>query len=185
MRCKIDDCDRPARGRGWCSTHWMRWRKHGDPLTVMPPRAGNKRQDHCDVPGCEAPHHAGGYCGSHYARLKQYGDPEAPPRTPTGRPPKTGTPGYDAVHRRLRRTRGPASRHACIACGGPAREWAYQGGDPDELATQPGARREHPGLKYSLDVDRYAPMCTRCHRMKDHSLDHTKARNSDGTWGAA
>jgi len=32
--CKIDGCERPAKGRGWCTTHWARWRKYGDPLAV-------------------------------------------------------------------------------------------------------------------------------------------------------
>lgn len=30
--CKIPDCGRPARGRGWCSRHYQRWWIHGDPL---------------------------------------------------------------------------------------------------------------------------------------------------------
>ena len=32
--CSIEDCDRPAAGRGWCKMHWKRWRKSGDPLAV-------------------------------------------------------------------------------------------------------------------------------------------------------
>lgn len=30
--CNIDGCDKPARGRGWCTAHWYRWRHHGNPL---------------------------------------------------------------------------------------------------------------------------------------------------------
>lgn len=30
--CTIDGCDGKPVGRGWCSAHWQRWRKHGDPL---------------------------------------------------------------------------------------------------------------------------------------------------------
>jgi hypothetical protein len=29
--CKVEGCDKPARSRGWCNMHHLRWRKHGDP----------------------------------------------------------------------------------------------------------------------------------------------------------
>lgn len=32
--CVIEGCDRPHKAHGWCVTHYQRWRKHGDPLTV-------------------------------------------------------------------------------------------------------------------------------------------------------
>jgi hypothetical protein len=35
--CAVDGCDRPARTRGWCATHYTRWRRHGDPLPAAPP----------------------------------------------------------------------------------------------------------------------------------------------------
>ncbi len=41
--CTIDECTRPLRARGWCATHWRRWRMHGDPLfTTMPNRGQGK-----------------------------------------------------------------------------------------------------------------------------------------------
>lgn len=33
--CSIAGCSRPTEARGWCRTHYMRWRVHGDPLTVL------------------------------------------------------------------------------------------------------------------------------------------------------
>lgn len=30
--CKIDGCGNPLLARGWCSKHWQRWSKTGDPL---------------------------------------------------------------------------------------------------------------------------------------------------------
>lgn len=32
--CCIDGCDRPHEARGWCKTHYARWRANGDPLAV-------------------------------------------------------------------------------------------------------------------------------------------------------
>lgn len=30
--CSIDGCNRPYLQKGWCGSHFERWRKHGDPL---------------------------------------------------------------------------------------------------------------------------------------------------------
>lgn len=30
--CKIDGCGKPMLARGWCSAHWTRWKRHGNPL---------------------------------------------------------------------------------------------------------------------------------------------------------
>lgn len=33
QKCSFDECQNPRRSRqGWCSTHYERWRRHGDPL---------------------------------------------------------------------------------------------------------------------------------------------------------
>lgn len=34
--CTIDGCERKTNARGLCSTHYMRWRKYGNPHTVLP-----------------------------------------------------------------------------------------------------------------------------------------------------
>lgn len=31
-KCSVEGCDRTAVARGWCSKHWKRWRKYGDPV---------------------------------------------------------------------------------------------------------------------------------------------------------
>jgi hypothetical protein len=33
--CAVETCNRPSRARGWCRSHWERWRRHGDPLVVL------------------------------------------------------------------------------------------------------------------------------------------------------
>ena len=34
--CAVDGCERPASSRGWCHTHYTRWRRHGDPAVTLP-----------------------------------------------------------------------------------------------------------------------------------------------------
>lgn len=40
--CTIPGCDKRSMARGWCSKHWQRWQKHGDPnYTPAPSRVRN------------------------------------------------------------------------------------------------------------------------------------------------
>ena len=36
--CSVERCERPRHARGWCSHHWRRWHRHGDPLASRGPR---------------------------------------------------------------------------------------------------------------------------------------------------
>ena len=38
--CKIEGCGSNVLARGWCRKHYLRWYKHGDPLTVLDSLAG-------------------------------------------------------------------------------------------------------------------------------------------------
>lgn len=29
--CSVEGCEKPLRARGWCATHWSRWRRSGSP----------------------------------------------------------------------------------------------------------------------------------------------------------
>lgn len=74
--------------------------------------------------------------------------------------------GYNSMHQRTRRIRGTSSSHPCAECGEPAREWAYDYTDPNEMVEN--------GLRYSLDVNRYQPMCAHCHRLNDAQVRRSK-----------
>lgn len=71
---------------------------------------------------------------------------------------------YITVHRQLMINRGIARQFPCVACDSKADEWAYDGTDPDELKTL--TVHGYPAA-YSADLDRYQPMCRKCHRSKD------------------
>lgn len=39
MTCIIDGCTGTVKARNWCTTHYGRWQRHGDPHTVVQPKA--------------------------------------------------------------------------------------------------------------------------------------------------
>ncbi len=88
MECGVDGCDRLAVSRGWCTAHYMRWYKHGDPLGggAMRPRRQALARQRCTVEDCDRPRGAAdGLCKMHAIRRKRHGDPAV--RKPGGKPP--------------------------------------------------------------------------------------------------
>lgn len=66
--CSIGGCSKPVRSRGWCSTHYSRWKAHGDPNVCLKPRTASVRGTRCDVDGCDQPVRAKSLCREHYQR---------------------------------------------------------------------------------------------------------------------
>lgn len=69
-----------------------------------------------------------------------------------------------SAHTRLHRLWGKASQYACVECGEPAREWAYDGTDPSQLY---GLSDHGSWVLYSRFPEFYMPMCFPCHRRRD------------------
>lgn len=40
--CSIPDCDKRHEARGWCATHYQRWRAHGDPSIILQARGDDE-----------------------------------------------------------------------------------------------------------------------------------------------
>lgn len=146
--CSIVGCEKPARGHGWCSAHYTRWRRNGHPLAVKPPRPIRL----CEVDGCGRKHSAHGFCRKHRERYEKHGDPTVLAfRSGESSPMWVGERvSYSALHTRIRHQRGWATEHPCAECGEPANEWAFD---------------EPTG--YSTDLSRYRPLCYICHRKAD------------------
>src|SRR5690625_5273114 len=82
MECSVTACERPAYKRQMCNSHYIRWRRHGDPSIMK--HARYEPGQRCAVEECERPVLAKVYCKPHYARNAKYGDPmaSAAPRHP-------------------------------------------------------------------------------------------------------
>lgn len=79
--CKVESCTRPSRGRGYCSTHYARWRKGIDLAKPIQLHPGDRI---CEVKACSKPYLAKGYCGTHYYRYQRGLDLDTPIRRPRG-----------------------------------------------------------------------------------------------------
>jgi DNA-directed RNA polymerase subunit RPC12/RpoP len=81
ITCSFPECVKAARARGWCSTHYERWRKHGSPdivLDPVPPPASPRTQlAECRVDGCRKAPWARNLCDAHYQKFRKYGDATA------------------------------------------------------------------------------------------------------------
>ena len=78
---------------------------------------------------------------------------------------------YEAAHRRVRASRGPAKTHDCSDCGEPAHDWSYRGGCERERISETHSK----GRAFSPDPNMYDPRCKTCHGAYDAQL-RRKAR---------
>jgi hypothetical protein len=86
MTCEIQDCERQVLRRTFCSSHYQRLMKYGDPLAGGRHRDKDRQRLPCSVEGCDQRRYANSLCGLHWGREKRYGDPRIKPES-RGKPP--------------------------------------------------------------------------------------------------
>lgn len=166
MNCNVSSCDRATRtpGSQLCEAHYYQQRR-GKPFTVVRTTRKHKPVEKCSVDGChiEASSHYRPMCPKHEIRVARHGDPHILKfHTAFGadNPNWSGSDvGYTGAHDRVRQALGTASSHTCVECERPALHWAYDHSCPDEKTSEVGP--------FSVDLDRYHPMCVPCHKKFD------------------
>jgi hypothetical protein len=74
--CVVVGCERPAKERGWCHGHYLRWHRTGDVQAEIP--LGRRRQPQiCTVDGCGRDTNSRGMCRTHTKRVEKHGDERA------------------------------------------------------------------------------------------------------------
>lgn len=70
--CSIKGCENKHNAKGYCQKHYVRFKKHGDPLYT---KRNSNPPEYCTVKDCERKHYALGYCTLHHSRFKRNGNP--------------------------------------------------------------------------------------------------------------
>lgn len=63
VKCSIVDCENNSRARGWCPTHWLRWKVHGDP--------NYQRPTICLKENCDRGIYGKGLCKTHFLEKRR------------------------------------------------------------------------------------------------------------------
>lgn len=71
-----EQCPKPVVGREWCSMHYARWQRYGDPLHKT--RHYVAQGDECGHRGCDAKPKYNGLCGKHVERQVRRGETTEP-----------------------------------------------------------------------------------------------------------
>lgn len=83
-RCVVDSCSRLAFCKGYCSSHYHRLKRYGDPLKGGTYRLPKEQYKQCSIAGCKNDGSHRGLCNKHYCRLIRNGNPKAIKKMPNG-----------------------------------------------------------------------------------------------------
>src|SRR5690242_13813542 len=131
MECSVDGCEKRVQRRSYCSAHYQRFMKYGNPTEGGVMRDGSRQSEPCVIEHCESRRFARSMCSLHYGRWRKHGDPL---RTPEAKEPASCSIAGCSD--------GAMSRGYCASHYG---KWR-RSGDPLFVST-PATRRRSPGNK--------------------------------------
>lgn len=72
--CALEGCERKTVARGWCQTHWARWRRTGSTGSAEILVKVRRQSDVCAIDGCDKERKQLDWCPAHYARQRRHGN---------------------------------------------------------------------------------------------------------------
>jgi hypothetical protein len=157
--CIIKGCKRPRQSKdGYCNGHARQLRETGTVTPSFQPRM--KQPEFCSFEGCTGKARSKGYCSAHIRQLRLNGKMVSIRMI-------FDECTYGGAHHRCRAIWGRVQQYACVECGDPAEEWAYDGTDQSELHDTKHDWQLRSYLPYSRFPEFYMPMCKRCHKKSD------------------
>jgi hypothetical protein len=151
LMCSIPECGKKVLARGYCKSHYEKWRTYGDALAGRT----NKQRSKCKLKGCEERPYRWGLCGPHFKeafaaakppRQRKPRAPETKPRRPKGTGylradgylqlggkhghPLADSRGIVYVHRMVLFDKIGPGEHRCHWCGTPI-SWMVAGAGAD------------------------------------------------------
>lgn len=192
--CSVEGCPTPRDARGYCPSHYNRWKRYGDPLGSPAPRERRV----CEIDSCDRKSRNWGLCNMHGQRFYKHGDPLAVKTRTRSECSVDGcsTPakgrGYCAKH--LSRLKNAGSPHV-VRNGGRPTKGDHPGWSAIHLRVRNarGRAATHAcvdclgeaaewsydnadpnelidvslNIPYSLSIEHYQPRCIPCHRAFD------------------
>lgn len=102
--CSVDGCSAVPIARGYCSKHYSRWHRFGDPEREPTRRS---RAGSCSVDGCDSAIRTRSLCSVHYQRVLSTGEVGTPQRARRSRQQICGIPRCGEPHQ----AQGYCERH--------------------------------------------------------------------------
>ena len=71
--CKVEGCNKEHHAKGYCRSHYKKFKRYGESLTPPPKESKPKQKTICSIDGCTNNSYCKGVCQKHYYQMNTYG----------------------------------------------------------------------------------------------------------------
>ncbi len=158
ISCESVGCDKTPYSKSLCRSHYNLKRR----LEVAASKPPKIKQGDLTCLECPNKAYCQNLCTNHYLNYRRklnFGNSVSPEHHAYKE-----IPGYVAAHARVKKLKGVASKYDCVECGITARDWSLSMFASKTYTEDSG---KYENVRYSLEVEDYAPRCGPCHSAYD------------------